>query len=100
MRWSTRNKIEEPTSKKTKESPKKANHKKNIKFLKPLLLSWEAYHVCALLWELIWTNFHYVYSRPVLDAFDLCVIHVLWMQEDNSIEVGYVSQFFLGNAQN
>jgi hypothetical protein len=53
-----------------------------------------------LLWELIWTNFHYVYSRPVLDAFDLCVIHVLWMQEDNSIEVGYVSQFFLGNAQN
>jgi hypothetical protein len=31
----TKNKMEGPTSKKTKESPKKANHKGNIKFLNP-----------------------------------------------------------------
>jgi hypothetical protein len=30
-----RNKMEGPTSKKTKEPPKRANHNSNIKFLKP-----------------------------------------------------------------
>jgi hypothetical protein len=38
-RWNTRNKMEGPTSKKTKEPPKRANHKRNIKFPNPLLLS-------------------------------------------------------------
>jgi hypothetical protein len=33
--------MEGPTSKKTKEPPKKVNHKGNIKFLDPLV-SWEA----------------------------------------------------------
>jgi hypothetical protein len=31
-----------PSSKKTKEPPKKANHKRNIKFFPGPLLSWEA----------------------------------------------------------
>jgi len=36
-RRNTRNKMEGSTSKKTKEPPKKVNHKGNIKFLNPLL---------------------------------------------------------------
>jgi hypothetical protein len=36
-RRNTRNKMERSTSKKTKEPPKKVNHKRNIKFLNPLL---------------------------------------------------------------
>jgi hypothetical protein len=36
--------MEGPASKKTKEPPKKANHKGNIKFSKPLL-SQEAYQI-------------------------------------------------------
>jgi hypothetical protein len=36
--------MEEPTSMKTKEPPKRANHKGNIKFLNPLL-SREAYQI-------------------------------------------------------
>jgi hypothetical protein len=36
--------MEGPTSKKTKEPPKKANHKRNIKFLNPFL-SQEAYQI-------------------------------------------------------
>jgi len=40
----TRNKMEGPTSKKTNEPPKRANHKGNIKFLN-LLQSGEAYHI-------------------------------------------------------
>ncbi len=36
-RGNTRNKMEGSTSKKTKESPKRANHKGNIKFWNPLL---------------------------------------------------------------
>jgi len=42
------NKMEGPTSKKTKEPPKSANHKENIKFSNPLLLkplSQEAYQI-------------------------------------------------------
>jgi hypothetical protein len=39
-----RNKMEGPTSKKTKEPPKRVNHKGNIKLLNPLL-SQEAYHL-------------------------------------------------------
>jgi hypothetical protein len=35
-RGDTRNKMEEPTSKKTKEPPSLANHKGNIKFMNPL----------------------------------------------------------------
>jgi len=35
-RGNTRNKMEGPTSKKTKEPPKRANHKVNIKFSNPL----------------------------------------------------------------
>jgi hypothetical protein len=35
-RGNTRNKMERPTSKKTKEPPKKVNHKGNIKFPNPL----------------------------------------------------------------
>jgi hypothetical protein len=34
----TRNKMEEPMSKKAKEPPKRVNHKGNIKFPNPLLL--------------------------------------------------------------
>jgi hypothetical protein len=34
-RGKTRNKMEPPTSKKTKTPPKKANHKENIKFVNP-----------------------------------------------------------------
>jgi hypothetical protein len=40
--------MEEPTSKKTKESAKRANHKENIEFSNPLLLkplSQEAYQI-------------------------------------------------------
>ncbi len=33
----TKNKMEGPTSKKTKEPPKKGNHPRNIKFPNPLL---------------------------------------------------------------
>jgi hypothetical protein len=40
----TRNKLEGPSSKKTKEPPKRVNHKENIKFLNPLL-SQEAYQI-------------------------------------------------------
>jgi hypothetical protein len=36
-RGNTTNKMEGPTSKKTKEPPKRANHKGNIKFPNPLL---------------------------------------------------------------
>jgi hypothetical protein len=36
--------MEGPPSKKTKEPPKKANHKGNIKFLNPLLMR-EAYQI-------------------------------------------------------
>ncbi len=39
-----RNKMEGPTSKKTKEPPRRANNKGNIKFLNPLLLQ-EAYQI-------------------------------------------------------
>ncbi len=35
-RGNTRNKMEAPMSKKTKQPPKRANHKGNIKFLNPL----------------------------------------------------------------
>jgi hypothetical protein len=40
----TRNKMEGPTSKKTKELPKRANHKGDIKFLNPFL-SLETYQI-------------------------------------------------------
>jgi hypothetical protein len=43
-RGNTRNKTEGPTSKKTKEPPKRPHHKGNIKFLNPLLLQ-EAYQI-------------------------------------------------------
>jgi hypothetical protein len=43
-REKTRNKMEGPTSKKTKESPKKVNHKGHIEISNPLL-SQEAYQI-------------------------------------------------------
>jgi hypothetical protein len=43
-RVNKRNKMEGPTSKKTKEPHKRVNHKGNIKFLNPLL-SQEAYQI-------------------------------------------------------
>jgi hypothetical protein len=54
----TRNKMEGPTSKKTNEPPKRANHKGNIKFLQ----SREAYHIMKgedlLKGSLAYTNPH------------------------------------------
>ncbi len=43
-RGDIRNKMERPTSKKSKKPSKKANHKGNIKFLNPLH-PWEAYQI-------------------------------------------------------
>ncbi len=44
IRGKTRNKMGEQTSKKTKEPPKRADHKGNLKFLNPLQLQ-EAYQI-------------------------------------------------------
>jgi hypothetical protein len=43
-RGETRNRMEGPMSKKTKEPPKRVNHKGKFKFLNPLLLQ-EAYQI-------------------------------------------------------